>query len=411
MQGRRGGTCPPPAIAARFDYWRPPEIAQASRTQWEFLFAHALNKPVRLFRAANDMASELPISPDQEFTDRQAAWLAWMDATLDKRWSEFHSVGELLMQVDKIEWRFEPPAPRQPIGLPYPSLGFLFKGRDEFLSRLQDSLARENGGSVAIVSKAVHGTGGTGKTRAAVEYAWAHRDAYSALLFAQAATPDSLETNLRELAAPLRLREASEPNPDLKLQAVLAWPRNHPRWFLILDDVDTETVRDAASHILGQLSGGHVVLTSRLDAGLWDFAEPLDLDILGLDDAALLLREATDLRRTKHPEDAAQSLSLAEDLGRLALALTLAVATIRVKQCSFAEYRVMWTEAREKVREWNESVITGYHTAVGQTWQTSVALVSDPARVLLERLAFLRSASTTSPGCCKTPTGSTRRNC
>jgi hypothetical protein len=129
----------------------PAEITQASRTQWEFLFAHALNKPVRLFRAANDLTPELPVSPDQEFTDRQSAWLAWMDTTLDKRGSEFHSTSGLLTQVDKIEWRFEPPAPHKPIVLPYPSLDFLFKGRDEFLSRLQDSLSRENGGSVAIV--------------------------------------------------------------------------------------------------------------------------------------------------------------------------------------------------------------------------------------------------------------------
>ena len=33
--------------------------------------------------------------------------------------------------------------------------------------------------------------------------------------------------------------------------------------------------------------------------------------------------------------------------------------------------------------------LTGYHHAVGQTWQTSVALVSPAARMVLERLAFL----------------------
>jgi hypothetical protein len=85
----------------------------------------------------------------------------------------------------------------------------------------------------------------------------------------------------------------------------------------------------------------------------------------------------------------AQARTLAKELGQLALALTLAAATIRERQCSFADYHVLWAEAREKLRGWNQQTITGYHTAVGQTWQTSVAQVSADARVLLQRLAFL----------------------
>ena len=76
--------------------------------------------------------------------------------------------------------RWIKPPPAKPIVLPYPSIGSLFKGRGEFLARLRASLAR--GGQTAIVSQALYGLGGIGKTRAAVEYAWAHRDHYSALL-------------------------------------------------------------------------------------------------------------------------------------------------------------------------------------------------------------------------------------
>ncbi len=67
---------------------------------------------------------------------------------------------------------------RKPIDLHYPSIDTLFKGRKTFLDRLHASLTRPDGGAAAIAGTAVHGMGGVGKTRAAVEYAWAHRDDY-----------------------------------------------------------------------------------------------------------------------------------------------------------------------------------------------------------------------------------------
>jgi hypothetical protein len=89
----------------------------------------------------------------------------------------------------------------KPIDLHYPSIGTLFKGRSTFLDRLHASLTRPDGGTAAIAGKAVHGMGGVGKTRAAVEYAWAHRDDYTALFLLDAETPDKLHTVLAALAA------------------------------------------------------------------------------------------------------------------------------------------------------------------------------------------------------------------
>ena len=95
--------------------------------------------------------------------------------------------------------------------LPYASLRHLFKGREAFLRRLRESLTRADGGATAIVSKALYGMGGIGKTRAAVEYAWAHREDYAALLFVQADSPEELRRNLAGLARPLQLPEREGP--------------------------------------------------------------------------------------------------------------------------------------------------------------------------------------------------------
>ena len=51
------------------------------------------------------------------------------------------------------------------------SIEGLFKGREDLTRRLHAALMREHGGQSAIV--ALHGLGGIGKTRVAVEFAWA----------------------------------------------------------------------------------------------------------------------------------------------------------------------------------------------------------------------------------------------
>ena len=80
--------------------------------------------------------------------------------------------------------------------LPYASLGPLFHGREAMLARLRETLAHTPAGrAAAIAGKAVHGLGGVGKTRLAVEYGWQHAPEYSAVLFVGAGSPADLRRN------------------------------------------------------------------------------------------------------------------------------------------------------------------------------------------------------------------------
>jgi len=116
----------------------------------------------------------------------------------------------------------------KPKNLPYASLGSLFKGREEFLARLRASLEKPGGGKAAIVSGALYGMGGVGKTRAAVEYALAHEDDYNALLFATGDTPDSLRANIAALTRVLRLAEASAAEQEAQYEAAIGWLNRNP---------------------------------------------------------------------------------------------------------------------------------------------------------------------------------------
>ena len=383
--GTRSGACPPPAAAAEFAHLLPAGITQASYTQWEFFFARAHKRRLSLYVAAADYRPDREAPSGDDFLELQKAFAAHIK-NAGLHYTPFSSRDQLRAELLKEPWPEKLKA--KPIVLPYASLGRLFKGRQAFLHRLHESLMREDGGTTAIVSKALYGMGGIGKTRAAVEYAWAYREDYTALLFAQADAPEELRRNLASLVGPLQLPESQAAEEEARLTAVLAWLTANPGWLLILDNIDTPDALAEVDRLMGRLVGGHVVLTSRLDR----FArqvEPLELDVLSPDAGAAFLLEATEVRRQKAKDDAAAARELADELGRLALALEQATATIDKLRCGFRRYLEIWQSNRDKVVGWARPEITSYHHAVAATWQTSVDQLTEAGRNLLERFAFL----------------------
>ena len=197
-----------------------------------------------------------------------------------------------------------------------------------------------------------------------------------------------MRRNLAGLAGPLLLPESAAAEEEVRLNAVLSWLAVNPGWLLILDNVDTLNALPEVNRLTGRLTDGHVPLTGRLDR----FArqvEALELDVLSPDAAVAFLLEATEARRQKSSDDDAAAHELAEDLGRLALALEQAAATIEKLRCGFRGYLEIWRNNRERVVGWARPEITGYYHAVEATWQTSVDQLSEDGRHLLERLAFL----------------------
>src|SRR5205807_8136715 len=114
-----------------------------------------------------------------------------------------------------------------PCRLRYAPLGELFIGREPFLDDLRqrfEEARRKN----RWPNHAIHGLGGVGKTRAAVEYAWKYRDGYEAVLFVSGESPEALHRDLAELAGVLLLNlPADAPDPE-RLRAVCHWLDAHP---------------------------------------------------------------------------------------------------------------------------------------------------------------------------------------
>jgi hypothetical protein len=309
--GTRSGGCPPPAAAAAFVHMLPPGISEASYTQWEFFFARAHKRRLSLYLAEPDYGPDEPAGND--FPGLQEAFIRHIKAEGLHR-VPFSNRDQLRAEVLKEDWPRRPPV--KPILLPYPSLGPLFKGRAAFIERVRESLTRGADGGSAVVATALYGLGGIGKTRAAVEYARAFQEGYTALLLVIADTPEALPRNLASLTGEryLNLPEQAEKEEGARLHAVLDWLKANRGWLLILDDIDTNAALEGAEQLIGHLAGGHVVITSRL-ANFPADVDPLEVDVLDVGDAADFLLERTARQRRPAADDNAMARELAVDLG------------------------------------------------------------------------------------------------
>jgi tetratricopeptide (TPR) repeat protein len=388
--GKRSGALPTPKEAAPFAHMLPGGTAKASYTQWEFFLARHFRRRLSIYIATDDYQPDLaaPAGEDDPGLQRTFCDHIVKENGLDR--SYFANEDQLARAVLKEDW----PKKREgkPIALPYPSLGNLFKGRDAFLKDLHASLSRGSG-RTAITGSALYGLGGIGKTRAAVEYAWAHQDDYTALLFVIAETPEALRRNLAALAGPLVLNLAEQhvAEEDVRLKAVLDWLKQYPGWLLILDNLDTEAALEEAEKLLSMLRGGRVLITSRL-ANFPGHVDPLGVDVLRVEDAVAFLLERTERRRQKMADDGATARELAIDVGQLALALEQAAAYVENHQISFSQYRELWRGNWDKVAGWSNKGVTKYPRAIAVTWQTSIDQLTPAARRLLERLAWFAPA-------------------
>src|SRR4051812_16509519 len=325
---------------------------------------------------------------------RDAIRKIWGDEATCHFWSGNELDERVKRHPDVLEEFFQlPPEPRTalPRNLPFSSLGPLFQGREEMITILREKLTQTPAGrATAIAGKAVHGLGGVGKTRLAVEYAWQYAADYTALLFVGAGSPADLRRNLAVLCdrSVLDLPEQEAPEEEVREGAVLRWLGERPGWLLILDNVDSEDAAAAVDVLIPRLQGGHVLLTGRL--ARWSAeVEPLELDVLTEEAAAGFLLARTKDRRRTTPEDAGLAVALARELGFLPLALEQAGAYIAERRLTLAAYLEEWHSRHEQVLTWFDPRVSHYPASVAVTWQTSVDRLSAPARRLLERLAWL----------------------
>jgi len=367
-------------------------LGSLTYTQWEAWLAIAFDRKLLIVAPAEGIARGPNCSPSDASRASQTEHLKRLRAINRYPGPPFASADNLVAQIitsaviDALVKAAQQPA-RQPRNLPFASLGPLFMGRGKALDDLRAALVAGKG--AAVVGRALHGLGGVGKTRLAIEYALRHEPDYSALLFARAADSATLNASLAALtsAEVLDLPEKEAREDEVKIQAASSWLEAHPTWLMILDNVDDEAAVAAVIKLMARLKGGHVIVTARA-SNFPGSLRKLELGVLDEDAATEFLLQRTRDDRAHVGGDSDKARELARELGGLALALEQAGAYIAKQRTPFASYLKLWSENRDKVLAWCDATLTGSEKTLATTWATSVERLTAESRDLLDRLAF-----------------------
>lgn len=386
----------------------PSDQLRRSYTQLEYDIAQKLHKPIYIFLANKDCIFDSPLMEDPA---RQQLQLAHRAAILhsNQRIEEFLSIERLRERIayivfpdpshksneppiDSSKYDNNPNLNRAKKHLPYLPLGSLFKGREQLINKLRDELTTDFYLTRIVDSrKVLCGLAGIGKTRLAVEYAWKYETEYSAILLIVADSRENLRRDLASLTGPmiLHLSGVDKGTEDDRMAAAINWLADHPCWCMILDTVDSKSAQEAVFEILPHLSGGHVLITSRLSASEWSSeVEPLDIDVLTPEDSKSFLLERTKNRR-QTPTDDADAADLAKELGGLSLALEQSGAFINKtpKKYTLGEYLKLWKVGEERVQTWDKK-LTHYQHSIVVTLDMTMNQISPEACALLKLLCW-----------------------
>jgi hypothetical protein len=375
-----------PELASRLPLaeFLQPDGPSLSYTQWEAWLALLHGKKVYITTPSDGAPRDERYQCDPEQQALQLAHLARLRGVARYPGIEFSGQEHLAAEVLRsfvLDLLVAAGLTRRPQTLPFASIGPLFKGRSTLMELLEN----------ATRPMALIGPGGVGKTRLAIEHAWRQIGRCNAVLLVSAGSVEALNRNLAGLCnqAALDLPEQNLTEEAAQRQAALHWLQAHPGWLLILDNVDTLEAAAEVEALLPQLNGGQLVLTTRLRN--WSAALQLqEVEVLTPEDATAFLLERTAGRRRQAADDTSEARAIAvDDLGGLALALEQAGAYICQRRLSLRAYRSQWQSNRQVVLAWNDSRLTQYDRNLATTWLTSYQQVSEAARTLLRRLAWL----------------------
>jgi tetratricopeptide (TPR) repeat protein len=256
-----------------------------------------------------------------------------------------------------------------------------FTGRESILDALHSALLVDH-------RAALSGFGGIGKTQIAIEYAYRYGAEYEVVLWARAASVQTLTADFIAIASLPGLLTVKLEDQNLIIAAVKRWLESNGGWLLILDSADKpELVKD----FLPLDPMGHILLTSR--AQVFDqvgIRQPIEPGEMAPDEARQFVLKRTG-RLSVGPAELSAAQELARELGYLPLALEQAGAFIAKRKSSFRDYLFSYRRTGLEVLEKFGPVIGDYPGSVATTWRLNfeqVEQASAAAADLLRASAF-----------------------
>ncbi|WP_435133796.1 tetratricopeptide repeat protein [Actinacidiphila sp. bgisy144] len=274
----------------------------------------------------------------------------------------------------------------------------VLRDRSDVLARLRQGIATGRGGAVYVL----HGMGGCGKTAVAHDvFRIAIREFDRVGLWVNAADRASLRAGMLAVAADRGAGdgELQAARHGYRPAADLVWDRldqSPEPWLLVLDNADDPAILRDGSWLRESPGGIVVVTTRRAAARWWPGAQLQHIGVLPQDAAAQVLCDLA-----PHSGTLEQAARIAERLGRLPLALTLAggfLAQQVIDPWTLDTYgRHLDEGARVDLIDQGADGLTGDDPRhlVGRTWQ--LTLDSFEANGLPEAVVLLRLLARLAP--------------
>jgi tetratricopeptide (TPR) repeat protein len=251
-----------------------------------------------------------------------------------------------------------------------------FTGRRQELDELDTALAVADR---AVITQAISGLGGVGKSQLAARYVQQRANDYDIVVWIRA--EDGGIADLAALAAKIGLPIDGR-SPSDCAQLALEWLSEcDQRWLLVLDNIESPEQLES----LRPRSGGGRVLVTWRDRALRQFGPVLSVDVFDENTAVTYLTDRAD-----RPDDVTAARKLARALGCLPLALSHAAAYCQ-SGTSFSDYLALLDELPARGL-FDSHPELSYAQTVASTWKASIQTASKYAPVtadVLEMAAHL----------------------
>lgn len=205
-----------------------------------------------------------------------------------------------------------------------------FIGREGVL----DTLGKILNNSAGVITQAIHGLGGVGKSRIALEYARRDLVDRSLTWWITADSEESLNRGLATSALAIEPTLSAALDTEQLSAWAMKWLQTHDSWLVVLDNVEDHAL---ARSFTGRFSRGKILLTSRRRHGWAGIGQELEIDTLSRSASIELLSRVASIAQAEAQGDLAD---IASEVGDLPLALLQAgsyIAQTHIKPAQYLE--------------------------------------------------------------------------
>ena len=264
-----------------------------------------------------------------------------------------------------------------------------FVGRKVLLKEIEEHFKRASENNPGQRRCAIYGLGGSGKTQAALKFAFGHRAEYDHVFFINSVSERSAAHDFVRIHSLLQLAQAASDKD--KIESVRRWLSriDNTKWLLIFDNADDVDEVDLGS-LLPIADHGDVLITSR--DGRVDNPDivtlALHMEMLSHDEAQELLLKRAAPKPGLDDEETTAISSIVQELGYLPLAIDQAGAYIQARKKSFKHYLELYQSRRESLLDYR-SKLSKYQKTVLATWELTFNRIEEELPAVAELLLLL----------------------